>query len=77
MNEYVAQLERDLALIERGFKEEQRRAQADYHSFDREHAKALAHLALSVPGLPGAVCDAVFLLGHLSQEEEIFKLPQR
>ena len=31
MNEYVAQLERELALIERGFKEEQRRAQADYH----------------------------------------------
>ena len=45
MNEYVAQLERELALIERGFKEEQRRAQADYHSFDREEAKALAHLA--------------------------------
>ena len=70
MNEYVAQLERELALIERGFKEEQRRAQADYHSFDREHAKALAHLAYRSQVYQVRMY-AVFLLGHLSQEEEI------
>ena len=70
MNEYVAQLERELALIERGFKEEQRRAQADYHSFDRKHAKALAHLAYRSQVYQVRMY-AVFLLGHLSQEEEI------
>ena len=70
MNEYVAQLERELALIERGFKEEQRRAQADYHSFDREYAKELAHLAYRSQVYQVRMY-AVFLLGHLSQEEEI------
>ena len=45
MNEYLASLERDLALIEGGFKEEERRACRDYDSHDRESALEIAYCA--------------------------------
>ena len=38
MKEYIASLEKEFSLIENGFKEEEKRAFADYKSNDNEHS---------------------------------------
>lgn len=45
VKEYIASLEKKFSLIENGFKEEEKRALADYKSNDNEHIKKLAFLA--------------------------------
>ncbi len=70
MNEYLASLERDLSLIEGGFKEEERRARHDYDSRDREQAMEIAHCAYR-SGVYQVRMYAVFLFGYLSQEQEV------
>ena len=70
MNEYLASLERDLSLIEGGFKEEERRARHDYDSRDREQAMEIAHCAHR-SGVYQVRMYAVFLFGYLSQEQEV------
>ena len=44
MKEYIASLEKEFSLIENGFKEEEKRALADYKSNDNEYAKNLLNL---------------------------------
>ena len=70
MNEYVKGLETELSAIERGFREEQSRARADYDRLDRKRAKKLAHLAYRSEVYQVRMY-AVFLLGHLSQESDV------
>ncbi len=70
MNEYLASLERDLSLIEGGFKEEERRAHRDYDSRDREQALEIAHCAYR-SDVYQVRMYAVFLFGYLSQEQEV------
>ena len=70
MNEYLASLERDLSLIEGGFKEEERRARHDYDSRDREQAMEIAHCAYR-SDVYQVRMYAVFLFGYLSQEQEV------
>ena len=46
MKEYIVGLEKEFSLIENGFKEEEKRAFADYKFNDNEKSKKLAFLAL-------------------------------
>ena len=70
MNEYLASLERDLALIEGGFKEEERRARSDYDSHDRDQALEIAYCAYRSEVYQVRMY-AVFLFGYLSQDQEV------
>ena len=45
MKEYILSLEKEFSLIENGFKEEEKRALADYLSNDNAYTKELAFLA--------------------------------
>lgn len=45
MKEYIVSLEKEFSLIENGFKEEEKRAFADYKSNDNEYIRKLAFLA--------------------------------
>ena len=69
VNEYVKGLETELSAIERGFREEQSRARADYDRLDRKRATKLAHLAYRSEVYQVRMY-AVFLLGHLSQDRD-------
>ena len=42
MQDYIKRLEAEFSLIEKGFKEEEKRAQADYASQDSDYIKQLA-----------------------------------
>ena len=70
MTEYVEGLEREFSAHERGFLHEQRRARADYASFDREQALRAAYLAYRSEVYQVRMY-AVFLLGHLSQDPDV------
>ena len=70
MNEYLASLERDLSLIEGGFKEEERRARSDYDSHDRDQALEIAYCAYRSEVYQVRMY-AVFLFGYLSQDQEV------
>ena len=70
MKEYVEGLEREFSAHERGFLHEQRRARADYASFDREQALRAAYQAYRSEVYQVRMY-AVFLLGHLSQDPDI------
>ena len=59
MKSYILNLEKEFSLIKNGFKEQEKRALADYKAKGAKHCKELAYL------------DAVFLFGHLSDREEI------
>ena len=45
VKEYILSLEKEFSLIENGFKEEEKRALADYQSNDNTYTKELAFLA--------------------------------
>ena len=47
MKEYILNLEKEFSLIENGFKEEEKRALADYLSNDNVYTKELAFLLLN------------------------------
>ncbi|WP_103599701.1 DNA alkylation repair protein [Campylobacter concisus] len=70
MKSYILNLEKEFSLIENGFKEQEKRALADYKANGAEHCKELARLAYSSK-LYQVRMYAVFLFGYLSDREEI------
>ena len=70
MKEYILSLEKEFSLIENGFKEEEKRALADYQSNDIAYTKELAFLAFK-SNVYQVRMYSVFLFGHLSSYEEI------
>ena len=70
MKSYILNLEKEFSLIENGFKEQERRALADYKAHCREYCKKLAFLAYDSEVYQLRMY-AVFLFGHLSDREEI------
>ena len=70
MKSYTLNLEKEFSLIENGFKEQEKRALADYKAHGREYCKKLAFLAYDSEVYQLRMY-AVFLFGHLSDSEEI------
>lgn len=72
MKEYIRSLEKEFSLIENGFKEQEKRAFADYKSNNNEHSKKLAFLAYK-SNVYQVRMYGVFLFGYLSSYEEILR----
>lgn len=70
MKAYIRSLETEFSLIENGFKEEERRALADYKSNDTEYIKELAFLAYK-SDIYRVRMYGVFLFGYLSDKKDI------
>ena len=70
MKEYIVNLEKEFSLIENGFKEEEKRAFADYKSNDNEHSKKMAFLAYK-SNVYQVRMYGVFLFGYLSEQDDI------
>ena len=70
MKAYIRSLETEFSLIENGFKEEERRALADYKSNDTEYIKELAFLAYK-SDIYQVRMYGVFLFGYLSDQKDI------
>ena len=70
MKEYILNLEKEFSLIENGFKEEEKRALADYQSNVNAYTKELAFLAFK-SNVYQVRMYSVFLFGYLSSYEEI------
>jgi len=70
LKSYILNLEKEFSLIENGFKEQEKRALADYKAKGAAHCKELARLAYSSEVYQVRMY-AVFLFGHLSDSEEI------
>ena len=70
MKEYIVNLEKEFSLIENGFKEEEKRAFADYKSNDTEHSKKMAFLAYK-SNVYQVRMYGVFLFGYLSEQDDI------
>ena len=70
MKSYILNLEKEFSLIENGFKEQEKKALADYKSHGSEYCKKLAFLAYDSE-LYQLRMYAVFLFGHLSDRKEI------
>lgn len=70
VKEYIANLEKEFSLIENGFKEEEKRALADYKSNDNEYIKKLAFLAYESSTYQVRMYG-VFLFGYLSEQDDV------
>ena len=70
MKEYILSLEKEFSLIENGFKEEEKRALADYQSNDNTYTKELAFLAFK-SNVYQVRMYSVFLFGYLSEQDNI------
>ena len=70
MKEYIVNLEKEFSLIENGFKEEEKRAFADYKSNDNDRSKKMAFLAYK-SNVYQVRMYGVFLFGYLSSESDI------
>lgn len=70
MKEYILNLEKEFSLIENGFKEEEKRALADYQSNDNAYTKELAFLAFK-SNVYQVRMFSVFLFGYLSEQNDI------
>ena len=70
MKEYILNLEKEFSLIENGFKEEEKRALADYLSNDNVYTKELAFLAFK-SNVYQVRMYSVFLFGYLSEQDDI------
>ena len=70
MENYIASLEKEISLIETGFKEEEKRALSDYRSNDKEFVKKLAFLAYNSNTYQIRMYG-VFLFGYLSEQNDI------
>ena len=70
VKEYIASLEKEFSLIENGFKEEEKKALADYKSNDNEHVRKLAFLAYKSDTYQVRMYG-VFLFGYLSEQDDI------
>lgn len=75
MEEYIKFLEKEFASIENGFKEQEKRALADFKSNDINYSKELAHLAYQSK-IYQVRMFGVFLFGYLSEDEEILNFMQ-
>lgn len=72
MNECIKSLEQEFSLIKRGFKEEEKRALADYKNSDRDYIKKLAFLSYESKVYQVRMYG-VFLFGYLSADISILK----
>ena len=72
MKGYILNLEKEFSLIENGFKEEEKRALADYLSNDNAYTKELAFLAFK-SNVYQVRMYGVFLFGYLSADIGILK----
>ncbi|MBJ8349299.1 DNA alkylation repair protein [Streptococcus zalophi] len=70
MDKVIARLEKELSLIEHGFKEEEKRALRDYKTNTTEDIKSMAFLAYHSTVYQVRMY-AVFLFGYLSEDEDI------
>ena len=70
MKAYIKSLEKEFSLIKNGFKEEERRALADYKSNDTEYIKEVAFLAYK-SDIYQVRMYGVFLFGFLSEQKDI------
>ena len=70
MKEYILNIEKEFSLIENGFKEEEKRALADYQSNDNAYTKELAFLAFK-SNVYQVRMYGVFLFGYLSEQDDI------
>ena len=70
VKEYIASLEKEFSLIENGFKEQEKRAFADYESNNNEHSKKLAFLAYK-SNIYQVRMYSVFLFGYLSEQDDV------
>lgn len=70
VKEYIASLEKEFSLIENGFKEEEKRALADYQSNDNAYTKELAFLAFK-SNVYQVRMYGVFLFGYLSEQNDV------
>ena len=70
MKEYIVSLEKEFLLIENGFKEERKRAFADYKSNNNEYIRKLAFLAYKSDAYQVRMYG-VFLFGYLSEQDDI------
>ena len=70
MNEYIKSLEKEFSLIRSGFKEEEKRALADYKNNDRAYIKKLAFLSYESKVYQVRMYS-VFLFGYLSDDIDI------
>ena len=70
MNEFIKSLEQEFSLIKSGFKEEEKRALADYKNNDRAYIKKLAFLSYESKVYQVRMYG-VFLFGYLSNDSEI------
>ena len=72
MKEYIKSLEQEFSLIKNGFKEEEKRALADYKNNDRDYSKKLAFLSYESKVYQVRMYG-VFLFGYLSADIGILK----
>ena len=70
MNEFIKSLEQEFSLIKSGFKEEEKRALADYKNNDRAYIKKLAFLSYESKVYQVRMYG-VFLFGYLSDDSAI------
>lgn len=70
MNECIKSLEQEFSLIKGGFKEEEKRALADYKNSDRDYIKKLAFLSYESKVYQARIYG-VFLFGYLSDDSDI------
>ena len=70
MKEYIKSLEQEFSLIKSGFKEEEKRALADYKNNDRVYIKKLAFLSYESKVYQVRMYG-VFLFGYLSDDSDI------
>jgi len=70
LENYIASLEKEISLIENGFKEEEKRALSDYRSNDKEFVKKLAFSAYNSNTYQVRMYG-VFLFGYLSEQNDI------
>ena len=70
MEDYIKSLEKELSLFEHGFKEEEKRAIADYKANDKNYIKRLA-LSSFKSDIYQVRMYSVFLFGYLSEDRDI------
>ena len=70
MNEFIKSLEQEFSLIKSGFKEEEKRALADYKNNDRAYIKKLAFLSYESKVYQVRMYG-VFIFGYLSDDSDI------
>ena len=70
MEDYIKSLEKELSLLEHGFKEEEKRAIADYKANDKNYIKRLAFAAFK-SDIYQVRMYSVFLFGYLSEDSDI------